>query len=434
VDLSFTDEERAFAADVRTWLTANVEHPPPFASIDEEVAWGRQWQAKLAAGRWVGIHWPAEYGGRGASPVQVAIFNMEYARARASQPVNRVGINLAGPTLLAHGTDEQRQRWLPRILTAEEIWCQLYSEPNAGSDLASLRTAAVREGDAYVVNGQKVWTSGGAIADFGVLLARTNPTVPKHAGISYFILDMHDPGVEVRPLKQITGSSEFCEVFFTNVRVPAENLIGTEGQGWQLAQTTLGFERGGNTLSRATAHRANLARLLRVASRLRHNGTTAIEDPVVRRKLGQMLVEVEVLRYGGLRILSKLEKGQRPGAESSTDKLYYSELDKRHQELVQEVLGPLGQLTDGLPPDLALEDDGATTVGGTRGSGWAYNFLWSRAGTIYAGSSEIQKNIIGERVLGLPREPRMDRFPEGMQRAIREHEQARATRSSGRGE
>src|SRR5438093_2546521 len=279
---------------------------------------------------------------------------------------------------------------------------------------------------------RKAWHRKLYEAGFGVLLARTNPNAPKHEGISYFILDMHSPGVEVRPLKQITGSSEFCEVFFTNVRVPAENLIGKEGQGWQLAQTTLGFERGGNTLSRATTHQANLARLLRVAGRLRRNGAAAIDDPVVRRKLGQMIVEVEVLRYGGLRILSKLEKGQRPGAESSTDKLYYSELDKRHQELVQEMLGPFGQVTEGLPPELALRDDGATTVGGTRASGWAYNFLWSRAGTIYAGSSEIQKNIIGERVLGLPREPRLDRFPESIQSAIRDQERARATRS-GRG-
>src|SRR5204863_9213739 len=180
MDLSFSEEERAFAADVRGWLTANVEHPPPFGSIDEEVAWGRQWQAKLAAGRWVGIHWPAEYGGRGASPVQVAIFNMEYARARAAQPVNRVGINLAGPTLLAHGTDEQRLRWLPRILTAEEIWCQLFSEPGAGSDLASLTTRAVPVDDGWLLSGQKVWTSYARHARWGICLARTNADAPRH--------------------------------------------------------------------------------------------------------------------------------------------------------------------------------------------------------------------------------------------------------------
>jgi alkylation response protein AidB-like acyl-CoA dehydrogenase len=250
-----------------------------------------------------------------------------------------------------------------------------------------------------------VWTSLGPIADFGVLLARTNPDVPKHRGISYFILDMHSPGVEVRPLKQITGNSEFAEVFFTNVTLPAENIIGQEGQGWELAQTTLGFERGGNTLARVTRFQANMQRLVEACRSLTRDGVRALDDPVVRQKLGRMLVEVEVLRYAGYRILSKLEQGKRPGSESSVDKLYYSELDKRHQELVQEILGPYGQLERGVPSELALN---SSTLRGDE-STWAYNFLWSRAGTIYAGSSEIQKNIIGERVLKLPREPRADR-------------------------
>jgi alkylation response protein AidB-like acyl-CoA dehydrogenase len=269
-----------------------------------------------------------------------------------------------------------------------------------------LRTAAVREGDTYVVNGQKVWTSLGYAADFGMLLARTDPTVPKHKGISYFILDMHSPGVTVRPLKQITGSSEFCEVFFDNVQVPAENIIGQEGQGWELAQTTLGFERGGNMLARVTRHVANFDRLVQVCGTLRHNGQVVLDDPVIRQKLGRMAVEVEVLRYTGYRILSKLEKGQRPGPESSVDKVFNSELDKRHQEFIQEILGPYGQLEKGLPEELQLVNHGI------RGedSSWVYNFLWARAGTIYSGSNEIQKNIIGERVLKLPREPRADRL------------------------
>ncbi len=427
MDLTYTPEDVAFRQHVREWLDARL--PVQLKTLEDRKAWHRT----LYEAGFVGMGWPKEYGGRAARPMEQAIVAQEMAGAHAPGTINGLGISIVGPTLIVHGTEAQKQRYLQRILTAEEIWCQLYSEPNAGSDLAALRTSAERQGDDYIVNGQKVWTSGGAIADFGVLLARTDPDIPKHEGISYFILDMHSPGVEVRPLKQITGSSEFCEVFFTNVRVPAENLIGKEGQGWQLAQTTLGFERGGNTLSRATAHQANIARLLHVAGNLQHDGTAAIDDPVVRRKLGQMIVEVEVLRYGGLRILSKLEKGQRPGAESSTDKLYYSELDKRHQELVQEVLGPFGQDTEGLPPALALRDDGSTTVGGSRASAWAYNFLWSRAGTIYAGSSEIQKNIIGERVLGLPREMRLDRFPEGIQQTIRDQERARATRGE-RGE
>ncbi len=263
----------------------------------------------------------------------------------------------------------------------------------------------MRDGDHWVVNGQKVWTSLGPIADYGILLARSNPNVPKHQGISYFILDMHSSGVEVRPLKQITGSSEFAEIFFTNVTVPAENIIGSEGQGWELAQTTLGFERGGNTLARVTRHQANMQRLIDITRLLSRDRMPVLNDPVVRQKLGRMIVEVEVLRYAGYRILSKLEQGKRPGSESSVDKLYYSELDKHHQELIQDILGPYGQLEKGVPTELGLN---SSTARGDE-STWAWNFLWSRAGTIYAGSSEIQKNIIGERVLKLPREPRADR-------------------------
>jgi alkylation response protein AidB-like acyl-CoA dehydrogenase len=342
--------------------------------------------------------------------MEQAIVGEEMARLNVPGGVNGLGIGFIGPTLIAHGTEDQKRRYIRKILTAEEIWCQLYSEPDAGSDLAGLRTSAVREdfpdGAYYVVNGQKVWTSQAHLADFAVLLARTDPNVPKHRGISYFIFDMHAPGVEVRPLKQITGSAEFNEVFFTDVKVPVDNLIGAEGQGWELAQTTLGFERGGNVLSRVIHHRSNLRRLMDVSSQLSRDDGVALNDPLVRQKIGQMLVEVEVLYYQALRVLSKADKGQRPGAESSIDKLYYSEMDKRHQELVQSILGPYGQVEVGLPAELALHPDG---VAGQQDASWSYNFLRSRAGTIYSGSSEIQKNIIGERVLGLPREPRADR-------------------------
>ncbi|HEX6310357.1 MAG TPA: acyl-CoA dehydrogenase family protein, partial [Acidimicrobiia bacterium] len=219
MDLSFSPEERAFAEEVRAWLTANLELPPRFESLDDEIEWGREWQAKLAAGRWVGIHWPAEYGGRGASPVQVAIFNMEYARSRALQPVNRVGINLAGPTLLAHGTEAQKQRWLPSILDAGELWCQLFSEPAAGSDLASLRTRAQPAEGGWLLSGQKVWTSYARQARWGICLARTDPEAPPHRGISYLVVDMQAPGIDVRPLVQITGEAEFNEVFLDEVFV-----------------------------------------------------------------------------------------------------------------------------------------------------------------------------------------------------------------------
>jgi alkylation response protein AidB-like acyl-CoA dehydrogenase len=405
MDLRPTPQDEAFRKQVQTWL---AEHLPrqKLTTIDERKAWHRQ----LYAAGYLGMGWPREYGGQDARPMEQAIVGEEMARVKAPAPVNGLGIGIVGPTIIHHGTEAQKQRFIKKILTAEEIWCQLYSEPNSGSDLASLRTRAERDGDVFVVNGQKVWTSGGMHADWGLLLARTDPTVPKHQGISCFLVDMHAPGVTVRPLRQISGSEEFCEVFFDNVRVPAENQLGELNAGWRIAQTTLSYERGGNTLSRVSAQQAEFSRLLEVAHTLHRNGRPAIEDPVIRQKLGQIYAEIEVLRYSSLRILSRLEQGQRPGPESSIAKIYYSELDKRIQELAQDILGPYGQLTTGLPDDLALAPGAAYGEGGS----WAYAFVWSRAGTIYAGSNEIQKNIIGERVLGLPKEVRADRIKQAV--------------------
>jgi alkylation response protein AidB-like acyl-CoA dehydrogenase len=400
VDLNESPEHRAYRAKVRSWFEQNK--PGPLETLEERRAWHR----KLYDAGFVGMGWPKQYGGQEASPIEQAIVGEEMARSGAPGTINGLGIGFIGPTLIAHGTDAQKERYVKKILTAEELWCQLYSEPGSGSDLASLKTTAVRDGDHYVVNGQKVWSSQAYNADYAILLARTDSTVPKHQGISYFILDMHAPGVEVRRLKQITGGAEFCEEFLTNVRVPVENRIGEEGEGWKLAQTTLGFERGGSLLARATRHRTVLNRLIEVCQTLPHNGGVAIDDPLVRQKIGKMIAETEVLRYASLRLLSKLQKGERPGPESSVDKLYYSEMDKRHQELIQEILGPFGQMVEGLPAELDL----GTSATRDGEDSWAYNFLWSRAGTIYSGSSEIQKNIIGERVLKLPREVRADRM------------------------
>ena len=303
------------------------------------------------------------------------------------------------------GTPAQKERYLARILSADEIWCQGFSEPDAGSDLAAARTRIEDKGDHFLVNGQKVWSSFAHIADFCILLGLGLPDEPRYRNLTYVIADMHAPGVEVRPLKQISGGAEFNEVFFSNVRVPRENLVGELNAGWQIAQTTLSYERGGNTLGRVSRQLAQFHRLLEVASLLRLDGTRAIDDPIIRQKLGQMYTEIEVLRYSSLRLLSRLEKGNRPGPESSATKLSYSEFEKRFMELAEEILGPYGQLTDGVPPEYRLEVDTAIGDHGT----WAYAFLWSRAGTIYAGSSEIQKNVIGERILGLPKEARADR-------------------------
>src|SRR5215472_1312500 len=377
MDLNYSAEDEQFRLQVRRWI---AEHPSgPLTTLEQKKAW----QRTLYDAGFVGMGWPHAYGGQDARPMEQAIVAEEMALGDVPGAINSLALGLIGPTLIVHGTDAQKQQYVKRMLTAEDIWCQLYSEPDSGSDLASLKTRAVLEafedGDHWVVNGQKVWTSLGPIADYGVLLARTNPDVPKHQGISYFILDMHQPGVEVRPLKQITGSSEFAEVFFNNAVVPPENIIGQEGQGWELAQTTLGFERGGSLLARVTRHQATLHRLVEVTRELSRDSVSLLDDPLARQRLGRMIVEVEVLRYAGYRILSKLEKGQRPGAESSIDKLYYSEMDKRHQELMQDILGPYGQLERGLPDELALG------TGSARGqdSSWSFNFLWSRAGTIY---------------------------------------------------
>ena len=401
MDLQYTPEDQAYRQRVRAWL---AEHLPrkKLETLEERKAWHRQ----LYEAGYIGMGWPREYGGQDARPMEQAIVGEEMARVNAPAPVNGLGIAIVGPTIIHHGTEAQKRRFIQKILTAEEIWCQLYSEPNAGSYLASLRTRAERDDGEFVVDGQKVWTSGGMHSDWGLLLARTDPAAPKHQGISCFLVDMHAPGVTVRPLKQISGSEEFCEVFFDNARVPAEHLVGELNAGWQIAQTTLSYERGGNTLSRVSRHQATFARLLEVARTLKRDGRPAIEDPLIRQKLGRIYAEIEVLRYGSLRILSRLEKGLRPGPESSIAKLYYSELDKRIQELIQEILGPYGQLTSGLPAELAL-DESLPAYG--EGGSWAYTFVWSRAGTIYAGSNEIQKNIIGERVLGLPKEVRADR-------------------------
>lgn len=404
MDLSYTPEDEAYRRKVRDWFDRN--RPGPLATHEEHRAWHR----KLYEAGFIGMGWPKEYGGQAARPMEQAIVGEEMARLNIPGGVNGLGIGFIGPTLIAHGNEEQKRRYVPKILSADEIWCQLYSEPNAGSDLAGLRTKADREtfqdGEYYVVNGSKIWTSQAHLADFAVLLARTDSSVPKHKGISYFIFDMHAPGVEIRPLKQITGSAEFNEVFFTDVKVPVENLIGSEGQGWELAQTTLGFERGGSVLGRVIHHRTNLQRLFQVCRTLRGDSGPLIENPVVRQKLGLMIAEVEVLYCAALRVLSRIDKGQRPGPESSIDKLYLSEMDKRHQEIIQSILGPYGQLEEGAPAEIMLHPDG---VAGLQDATWTYNFLRSRAGTIYSGSSEIQKNIIGERVLGLPREARADR-------------------------
>jgi alkylation response protein AidB-like acyl-CoA dehydrogenase len=386
MDLSFTPEERAFAEEIRGWLVEHVEVPPRFESIADEVAFGRQWQATLAADRWVGIHWPSAYGGRSASPVEVAIFNMEYARSRALQPINRVGINLAGPTLLAHGTDAQKERWLPSILTADEIWCQMFSEPDAGSDLASLQTRAQKVDDGWLLSGQKVWTSYAQFARWGICLARTDPDAAKHAGISYLVVDMAAPGIEVRPLVQITGDAEFNEVFFDDVFVPDDHLVGALHNGWAVANTTLAHERGtAFPFKEQVVHEVYLDELWQLAE-----ARGLLDDVEIADGLAQSFVELRVLRLHNWRTLSRLSKGIEPGPESSITKLAWSDMTQALSARALDVVGESAPLWCG-----ASETPG--------GGFWQRQWLWSKAASIAGGTSEVQRTIIGDRMLGLPR-------------------------------
>ena len=377
MDLTFSADEQAFAAEARAWLDAHLRPAPSFESVEDEVAWGRAWQAELAEGRWVGIHWPHEFGGRGASPLHVAIFNAEYTRAGAPQPVNRVGINLAGPTLLAHGTDDQKRRWIGPILTAEEIWCQLFSEPDAGSDLAGLRTTATPVDGGWVLNGQKVWTSYAQFARWGICLARTDRDAPKHRGISYLVVDMTEPGIEIRPLVQVTGEAEFNEVFLTDVFVPADHLVGLENHGWAVANTTLAHERGTNfPFKEQVVHETFLQQLVEMASE-----RGVLDDPEIADGLAQAFVALRILRLHNWRTLSRLGRGLEPGAESSWVKLAWTDMTQLLSEVALLVEGPEAPLWDR----------------------WARQWLWSGAASIAGGTSEVQRTIIGERILGLPR-------------------------------
>jgi len=404
MDLKYTEADNAYRQQVRRWLEANV----PRTAL-ETLAEKQRWHRKLYDADYRGTGWPEEYGGHPARPMEQAIVAEEMARANAPVGLDGLGIDIYVATLIHHGAEQQKRDHVAKMLTGEEIWCQLYSEPNSGSDLASLQCRADVDGDVFVINGQKIWTSDAYHADWGIMLARTDRNAPKHQGISCIMVDMHQPGIEVRRLKQISGNQEFCEVFFTNVRVVADNLVGEMNAGWRIAQTTLSYERSSSTLGHVARLQKMFDRMIAVCQSLKRNGKPALEDPNVRQKLGEVYTEIEVLRYAALRLLSRAEKGLRPGPEASIAKLHAAELDKRVQELFQEILGPYGQQIGGLPEALALE---AGAQFGEPGS-WAYAFLWSRAGTIYGGSAEIQKNILGERVLGLPKEVRQDRIAAG---------------------
>lgn len=393
MDFSYSPAEEQFRDEVRVWMEANVPDDLR-GGRDEDLEpaqrWqrGLDWHQKLHEGGWVGLWWPEEYGGRGASLLEQAIFNEEMSRLGVSQGVNLSGISLLGPTLMHWGTEAQKQRFLPKILPAEHIWCQGYSEPGSGSDLASIQTRAVEDGDQFVVNGQKVWTSWAQYSDWCFVLVRTDPDAPKHKGISYILVDMHSPGVTVRPLVQINGDAEFNEVFFEDVRVPKENLVGDLNQGWMVAITTLMFER----VSSSSFYRFEklLPQLHEVARRVELNGRPAIEDEAVRQQLAQFSIEAEAIKYNELRRLTRQLHGQPPGPEGSFSKILASELNMRVVDFAMELLGPYAVLAKGSP--FAVDQ-----------ARWSYRMLSARGGTIAAGTNEILRGVIGERVLGLPK-------------------------------
>jgi alkylation response protein AidB-like acyl-CoA dehydrogenase len=388
MDLSFTAEEEAFREEVGNWLDTNLPSEWRNGGVggyreDADEGMQRQWQGLLNEGGWLKLSWPRELGGRAATPVMQAIFHEEMAKAGAPVILGRLGVSLLAPTLLVHGSPWQKQEYVDKILSGDLVFCQGFSEPDAGSDLAGLRTRAERKGGHWVLDGQKTWSSGAHYSDKSFLLARTDPETEPHKGISFFLVDMHQPGVEVRPIRQMTGGGEFCEIFLTGAVVEDRDLVGEPGAGWKIAMTVFGFERGG--LAQAARFERAVAELATLA---RDRG--AGSDVNVRQKVAQAQIEAHIFRLIGLRNLTSAQQGRAPGAEASMTKLYWSEMDKRLQETAVEVQGPYGALAPDSP--FAIED-----------GRWQYGWMWAQAETIYAGSSEIQRNIIAERVLGLPR-------------------------------
>ncbi len=391
MDFDDTPEESAFRHEARSWLRANAKERDPgqlsvshsfFDFDDVFVTEGKAWQRRLFDGGWAGITWPVEYGGRGGDFVQSLIFRQEEANFDVTSGLFAVAIGMAGPTIISHGTDEQRNRYLPAMLRGEQVWCQLFSEPAAGSDLASLATRADRDGDEWIVNGQKVWSSGAHHADMGILLARTDQDLPKHRGITFFVLDMRSPGIEVRPLRQMTGGATFNEVFLTDVRVPMANVVGEVNGGWRATMTTLANERS------LRGGASNFPQVLRLA-----RACGATEDPVIRQGLARCYSKDQIIRYLGFRVQTALSKGM-SAPETSIIKLVYS-------QMATEIAG-LTLAMEGLRGTLSGED--APEAGY-----WQRQFLSAPSLRIAAGSDEVQRNVIGERVLGLPHDVQVDK-------------------------
>lgn len=387
MDLSYTPEQEAFRAEVREWLAEHV-HAKPLASFDTEAGFAahREWERTLAAGNWGMVTWPEAFGGRGCDLIQWLIFEEEYYRAGAPGRVNQNGIFLLGPTLMEYGSEEQKARFLPAMASGEEIWAQGWSEPNAGSDMAAIRCRADRDGDAYVINGQKIWSTRAVYADWVFGLFRTDPDSERHHGLSKILVPLDAEGVTVRPIEQLNGLPGFAEIFFDDVRVPACNLLGEEGAGWQIAMATAGFERG--LMLRSPARFQQATR--RLVSLYREHSTDIL-DPSVEDDVVRCYMDAEAYALSTYQTASRLVKGGSIGPEASCNKIFWSELDLRIHDTAMRILGPRGEVE---PDSPALADELGT---------WLDGFLFAQSGPIYAGTNEIQRNIIAERVLGMPR-------------------------------
>jgi alkylation response protein AidB-like acyl-CoA dehydrogenase len=406
MDFSLSLREEAFKKELSDWLDENTRELRQRRSrlgpsgpqggfvgqgeSDEAQEFTRWWHKKLHDAGYVGIAWPKEYGGRGASLMEQVIFNEEMAKRRLPSGVGGLGIGWAGPTIIVHGNEEQKKRFLPKILSGEEVWCQAFSEPGAGSDLAGAQTRAVEDGGDYVVNGQKVWTTGGMRADWAILLAKTefDPKMPRHRSFSYFLMDMHSPGVTVRPLREITGFAAFGETFLDNVRIPKSLMLGQKGSGWYISMGTLEFERSNS--SSAVQHLSTIRGLIELAQKMERNGQPLSKDPVTRQRIAQFYIEANVGKYIGLRALTRQLRGQTPGPESSVGSLLLMELAQSLEDFAMYLQGPYSQLVGGSKHAIS-------------NGMWQRSFLASRGRTIMTGTSEIKRNVIAQRTLGLPR-------------------------------
>jgi alkylation response protein AidB-like acyl-CoA dehydrogenase len=391
MDQLYSSDEERFALSVREWLEERLSGE--WAALrgvggnanEERFEERLAWEKELHRGGWVGLGWPEEYGGRPATPNERILFAVEYARARAPHRTGIQGTNLIGPTILAFGTEEQKRCFIPRILAAEDIWCQGFSEPEAGSDLAALRTRAMLDGDHWVVNGQKIWTSHATDSNWIYLLVRTEPDAPKHKGLSMLVTSMDTPGIEARPIRNMTGAQDFSEIFLTDVRIPKDNIIGARGEGWKIAMSTLEFERGTANLPYLVQFDAEMADVVELARRV-----GVLDDPMVRQRLADLMIRLRVMHFNNFRNLSELMRRGKHGSQSSLSKLSWPHWHQELTELAMHIAGPQSQLV-GEDYELARYQN---------------SYLLSRAESIYGGTHQIHLNIVGERVLGLPREPR----------------------------